>query len=220
MHYFETIKVQKQVAEKLEAILSIESGYCPDYGRTKTIATFTATFENGFEANIKVCNGDTPFVDNILFDEQGAPVDVPEISDTLLGTYEFNFEDNSYEVNVVVEDETSVYHCPKCKSENTETWLHNKEQNCLDCGHKFPLSEELAVELKSMKGIKTYVMIWQSEEEKWHYFVKDFDKNLFKNGYVDYYIEVEDGLIVSDTYASKNIGQLFNQSYDVRLWEK
>lgn len=107
MHYVETIKVQKQVAEKHEAILSIESGYCPDYGRTETIATFTATFENGFEANIKVCNGDTPFVDNILFDEQGAQVDVPEISDTLLGTYGFNFEDNSYEVNVVVEDETS-----------------------------------------------------------------------------------------------------------------
>lgn len=35
------------------------------------------------------------------------------------------------------------YDCPKCKSENTETYIDTREQNCLDCGHEFLLSKRV-----------------------------------------------------------------------------
>ncbi|WP_197232255.1 hypothetical protein [Lysinibacillus sphaericus] len=41
-----------------------------------------------------------------------------------------------------------------------------------------------------------------------------------ENGYVDYYIEVEDGLIVLDTYAPSNVDKAFNNYYDATLWAK
>lgn len=37
--------------------------------------------------------------------------------------------------------------CPKCSSDNTETWIQDRKQNCLDCGFEFPLSEKQAIEL-------------------------------------------------------------------------
>ena len=118
-----------------------------------------------------------------------------------------------------IEEETG-YDCPKCLSENTETWLFERKQNCLDCKHEFSLSEEQAKEIKKMRGVETYIMVWQGEEEKWYYFIGDFDKKQFVDGYVDYYIEVEEGLIIVDTYSPINEGKIFNQTYDKNLWNK
>lgn len=110
--------------------------------------------------------------------------------------------------------------CPKCQSDNTETWIFERKQNCLDCRHEFQLSEKFALELKEARGIKTYVMVWQGEEEKWYYFIGDFDEKQFENGYVDYYVDVEEGIIVNDTYSPRNEEKLFSETYDVALWEK
>lgn len=65
----------------------------------------------------------------------------------------------------------------------------------------------------------TYIMVWVEEKSRWHYFVGDFDKSVFPNGFVDYYIEVRDGTIVSDTYKATNEGRRFEVCYDKTLWE-
>jgi hypothetical protein len=100
MEYGAIIYVDKKEAEEMEQILSIEQGICPDYDHDATIKTYTAKFANGFEADIKVCNGDTPYIDNVLFDEQGCEVNCPEISESLLGEYHFEFEGETYQVLV------------------------------------------------------------------------------------------------------------------------
>lgn len=116
MKYVAKIGVTQAVADEMEGILSITEGRHPDYKDGAVIATFIATFENGYEADIKVCNGDTPYVDNVLFDSNGNELDCPEIAETLLGKYEFEAEGDTFEVELVVmEDDTSemYYQIPK-----------------------------------------------------------------------------------------------------------
>lgn len=102
MLYVETIELEKETVEKIQGILDIKEGYCPDYGRNETIDAFTAKFKNGFEADIKLCNADTPFIDSILNDEQGCEVYTPDVSYELLGKYEFVFENDTYELNLTM----------------------------------------------------------------------------------------------------------------------
>lgn len=102
MNYTATIEVNKEESEKMEQILAIEEGHCPDYDRIATIKTYTAKFPNGFESDVKVCNGDTPYVDAVLFDEDGVELCTEEVSETLLGEYAFTFEADSYEVTVKI----------------------------------------------------------------------------------------------------------------------
>lgn len=111
------------------------------------------------------------------------------------------------------------YNCPKCSSEDTETWLFERKQNCLDCKHEFPLSEKLAKELKKARGVESYIMVWQGEEEKWYYFKDDFEKEQFADGYVAYYVEVEEGVIIVDDYCPANEEKTFAQIYDIALWD-
>jgi Zn ribbon nucleic-acid-binding protein len=73
----------------------------------------------------------------------------------------------------------SGYECPACRSENTETYIKERKQNCLDCGFNFKVSEENAIDM-------------ESEMEK--------EKNITINCYVDQLISNEDG--VSDRFGS------------------
>lgn len=40
------------------------------------------------------------------------------------------------------------YICPNCSSDNSETYIDTLEQNCLDCGYEWKLSQELADDMK------------------------------------------------------------------------
>lgn len=102
MKYVAKIGVTQEFADKMGEILEITEGRCPDFKDGAVISTLTATFENGYQADIKICNGDTPYVDNVLFDGNGCEIDCPEISESLLGDYEFESEDDTFEVEVVV----------------------------------------------------------------------------------------------------------------------
>lgn len=66
--------------------------------------------------------------------------------------------------------------------------------------------------------MKKYIMIWISEDEKWYYYRETFNSSIFKNGYVDYCIVVNDNLIVDDDYNKNNIGKKFDSVYDISLW--
>ena len=66
----------------------------------------------------------------------------------------------------------------------------------------------------------TYISIWIDETETWHFFKNNFDKNEFTDGYVDYYITVKDGIVISDTYKTSNKGKIFYDIYNINRWEK
>lgn len=61
--------------------------------------TFTANFGGGIEADIKVCNGDPPYVDPVLFDD-GEEAVVLAVSGDILGDFEFAFKGDKYIVTV------------------------------------------------------------------------------------------------------------------------
>ncbi|MEK5209453.1 hypothetical protein [Psychrobacillus sp. FSL H8-0510] len=165
---------------------------------------------------------------SIAVDDKGLDLDEAEV----LVLDHFNIENWADYVSLFLDgkiEETKMkkenvdnepgFNCPKCSSEDTETWLFERKQNCLDCKHEFTLSEKLAQELKKTRGVETYIMVWQGEEEKWYYFIDEFDKDQFTDGYVDYYVEVEEGLIIVDTYSPANEGKVFTLAYDSALWE-
>jgi len=57
-------------------------------GTDSVIRTYTVEMGNGFEVDIKVCDGDRPFVDPVLFHD-GSEVCTIEVSDELCGEYQF-----------------------------------------------------------------------------------------------------------------------------------
>jgi len=61
-------------------------------------------------------------------------------------------------------------------------------------------------------------MVWIEEEEKWYYFIGDFNRGQFVNGYSDYFIEVENNIIINDSYDHTNKGNIFKDCYDIKLW--
>lgn len=46
--------------------------------------------------------------------------------------------------------EIGGYECPKCGSDNSETYLKEREQHCLDCGYDWILNENLAKEMEEL----------------------------------------------------------------------
>tara|TARA_R110002020_G_scaffold426509_1_gene635924 strand:+ start:357 stop:659 length:303 start_codon:yes stop_codon:yes gene_type:complete len=64
-----------------------------------TVQTYTAIFSGDVEADIKVCDGDPPFVDAVLYDE-GSEVELIEVSNELLGDYEFFYNGKIYTVTL------------------------------------------------------------------------------------------------------------------------
>ena len=65
---------------------------------------------------------------------------------------------------------------------------------------------------------KNYYFAWVEEEEKWYYSMEGFDLKDFPDGYVDYEVEVENGIIVSDSYSRDRVGKQFKDYYDESLW--
>ena len=64
-----------------------------------TVQSYTADFGGGIEAEIKVCKGDPPFVDAVLYDK-GSEVQLMDVSDELLGEYLFYYDEKVYAVTV------------------------------------------------------------------------------------------------------------------------
>lgn len=77
----------------------IMQAYLDSTGEDKvgTIQTYTATFDGDVEADIKVCQGDPPFVDAVLYDS-GSEVELLAVADILLGEYTFFYNSDVYTV--------------------------------------------------------------------------------------------------------------------------
>ena len=97
-----TIRIPKTEAKELQTLLS---GNKPCDKSGDTIQTFTGSFENGYEVDIKVCNCSdkfgAPWVDAVLFDNNGSEILCLDVRDTLLGEYVFNDGIEMYVVNVI-----------------------------------------------------------------------------------------------------------------------
>lgn len=94
------LEVEKNVLEWCNRVLVGQR--LEDAGREEILKTFTAKFGDGFEADLKVCNGDPPFLDAVLF-RDGHEVAVIEPTDRLDGKHVFD------EDHVVVVVERKVY---------------------------------------------------------------------------------------------------------------
>lgn len=98
----QTIKVQADELIKLNSLLK-QTERSPDYKDASTIKVFTAKFGNNIEADIKVVNGDGPYVDPVLFDNGNEVSCLQDPSETLEGEYIFEYKNQTF--TVVVEKE-------------------------------------------------------------------------------------------------------------------
>ena len=98
IRYKAVIHVEHELAARLQDILD-KNSFDEESDRDGVIHTFTADFGNGWQADIKVCNSDGPYVDPVLFLD-GYEMCVGEITNTLLGEYDFQVEDLQFKVYV------------------------------------------------------------------------------------------------------------------------
>lgn len=96
-----TITVDKNKLKELNKILRRRTQH-PEYKRDSVIETFTADFGDGYQADIKVCNGEGPYVDPVLFDE-GCEATTGDVTDKLDGEYQFDYGDDHFTVIVKVQ---------------------------------------------------------------------------------------------------------------------
>jgi len=97
------ISIESSVLQEMNRILSLDKGL-EDTKNGNTIQTFYADFEDGTQADIKVCNGSedsSPWIDAVLFDEDGNEITCfIADSETLDGEYIFFYGDDEYVVEV------------------------------------------------------------------------------------------------------------------------
>jgi predicted RNA-binding Zn-ribbon protein involved in translation (DUF1610 family) len=93
-------------------------------GTLNTVETYTVKFgDHGMgdiQIDVKVCDGDTPFVDVVMF-QDGSEVSCADPSDTLAGKYTFVLKDTYI---VLVGDSFPGTVCEDCG--NTEFYGHQK----------------------------------------------------------------------------------------------
>jgi len=65
-----------------------------------------------------------------------------------------------------------------------------------------------------------YTMVFDDSNEEWHYYKDDFNEEQFENGFMDYYILVENGIIKQDSYNKINKGKMFTECYNIALWDQ
>lgn len=97
-----TINVPTKDAKEMQSILN-RSSAIDTVKQGEVIKTFTAKFNNGYEADIKVVNGNedsSPYVDPVLFNASGNEIAVGEVADSLLGEYIFDYDGQQYTVIV------------------------------------------------------------------------------------------------------------------------
>jgi hypothetical protein len=100
--YDQTICIPLDHAAELQEILSM-TDYLEDAGRCEVLETLTADFGQGIEADIKICNGDGPYIDPVLFDH-GCEIAIGEVGGVILDEFWFGVDDAEYVVHVKAEE--------------------------------------------------------------------------------------------------------------------
>lgn len=97
MKYEATIAIPADEAKEMQAILD---GEADNEGNDEVVNTYTAEFPNKWQADIKVVDAEPPYVDPVLFNENGQEVACIEVADKLIGEYEFAIGEDTYHVIV------------------------------------------------------------------------------------------------------------------------
>lgn len=97
MKHTAIITIPAAEAEHLQSLLDLPTG--PVEEEEEIIATYTAFFPDGVEVDVKVCNGDPPYVDQVAFLE--GEEFASESSEVLEGEVEFTRNGTTYTVEIV-----------------------------------------------------------------------------------------------------------------------
>ena len=68
--FTKTIFIEQDVLEEMQHILDIEEGHAEEYDKDAVIKTFTTVFDTSYRkyaVDINVCNGNTPYVDSVVY---------------------------------------------------------------------------------------------------------------------------------------------------------
>jgi len=101
MNHEVKIKIKKELANELQELLDMEvvNFHKLKIAKDSTLETFTATFENGYQTDIKVCSGQTCcFIDPVLFTPEGYEACIADPDSQLLGKYSFESDGDEYKV--------------------------------------------------------------------------------------------------------------------------
>lgn len=94
------IKIKKNILEEINNYLREER---EDYSSKEQSTVFSARFEDGMEADIKMV-WDGSYVDAVLFDPKGHEVGCLEPGyEPFEGEYLFNYDGKEYKVEIVVD---------------------------------------------------------------------------------------------------------------------
>ena len=100
------IRIPAAEIEKYNRLLALpakdgiveKNGYDPD----DTIETYTAYFDNGYEADINICTSDVDFfIDSFLVNPNGAAECTLDVEGSIDGEYEFESDGDTYIVRVI-----------------------------------------------------------------------------------------------------------------------
>jgi hypothetical protein len=133
-----SITITKEEAEFAKLILALET-FAEGYDRDGVIMTKSADFGNGIEADIKLCNGDSPYVDAVLF-ENGSELMALDVGDEFEGEFVFEIGGKRYVVDVEASDDPEkLWTCPGCgcqiaESDNDMILDHVRDCNKVDGG--------------------------------------------------------------------------------------
>ena len=94
-----TVKVTANQLSEANEILK-RTDFVEDAGRDELLYSFSVSFGNGIEADIKVYNGDGPFVDAILFHDGSEVFIMEPCVEQLDGEYIFEYLGHKYIVNI------------------------------------------------------------------------------------------------------------------------
>jgi hypothetical protein len=104
MLYSGSFIITKAEHETFLKALAIKEGYLDGHGRCDPIIVKTVRFQNGNEIDFKLCNGDTPWCEMVLFDDRGSELTCSEPFSDINTTQELTFGDEVYSIVVLGED--------------------------------------------------------------------------------------------------------------------
>ena len=97
-----TVFISKKEHERLQKLID-QNRMDPKNDRDGICQTMTAQFDNGIEADIKICNSENgPWIDPVLF-FNGSEIGVLEPQYTIEGEYLFEIDENEFIVKVEVQ---------------------------------------------------------------------------------------------------------------------
>lgn len=97
----QVMKVSRSEYDFCSKVLAYK-GFYPNYKATHIFRTYTTDLGDGIEVDINVVNGDTPYVDAVLYDHGVEMLTLDPVHE-LLGDYTFDHFDEKYVIHVDVE---------------------------------------------------------------------------------------------------------------------